>query len=450
MLMLRRFVLLAVAALVIWRIVGLGLSSHYVDALEAGEADTAGKALPWSASQPDALLAQANAVREEDPAAAAKLLGRGYAENPADAQPLIAAALLAQREGDQARADALMTTAVRLMPSDPRIHKQAGGYWASRGDLEQAMRHWSRALEAEPKMREQLFPILLAIAEDTRTRLALKPFATVPPSWWEAYFAEVAKRALDTEPVRLLFAMRRQSTQAAITEAERQTYVSRLKKDGMISEAYIEWVNGLDRAQRAQLGLIHDGGFELEPTNWGFDWHVRSTPIALVDRGRTYGIDGEKALHLLFDRHERRFSEVYQPLFLDPGRYRLTGRVRTDNLDSQGGLKWTLRCILPEAKDLDESERFLGSNEWRDFGLEFQVPESCMLQEIRLASAGERPVELKISGGAWFDRMAIRRLPAPEPAPAPSPASVEGPGGRDTASPAAAPPARKPRAKPGT
>jgi len=255
---------------------------------------------------------------------------------------------------------------------------------------------------------------------------------------------------LDTEPVRLLFAMRRQSTQAAITEAERQTYVSRLKKDGMISEAYIEWVNGLDRAQRAQLGLIHDGGFELEPTNWGFDWHVRSTPIALVDRGRTYGIDGEKALHLLFDRHERRFSEVYQPLFLDPGRYRLTGRVRTDNLDSQGGLKWTLRCILPEAKDLDESERFLGSNEWRDFGLEFQVPESCMLQEIRLASAGERPVELKISGGAWFDRMAIRRLPAPEPAPAPSPASVEGPGGRDTASPAAAPPARKPRAKPGT
>ena len=441
--MLRRSVLLAIAALILWRVAAVGLSSHYVKELQAGAAETAGKALAWNGRHPDALLANAVALREQDPAAAASLLGRAYAENPADARPLIAAAALAQREGDQARADALVTAAVRLMPSDPRIHKQAGGYWASRGDLDQAMGHWSRALDADPKMRDQLFPILLAVAEDARTRDALKPVATVPPSWWEDFFAEVAKRALDTDPVRLLFALRRESTQAPITEAERKTYVSRLKKDGMISEAYIEWVNGLDRAQRAQLGLIHDGGFELEPTSWGFDWHTRSTPTALVDRARTYGIDGDKALHLLFDRHEKRFGDVYQPIFLDPGLYRLTGRVRTDSLDTQGGLKWTLRCLLPEAKDLGETERFLGSNEWRDFGLEFQVPASCMLQEIRLASAGERPVEHKISGGAWFDRMAIRRLPAPDPAPAP----VGEPSGKGAASPAAPAPDPKRPAK---
>ena len=345
--MLRRFVLLAIAALILWRVAAVGLSSHYVEELNAGAPESAGKALAWNGSHPDALLAKATALREQDPAAAASLLGRAYAEHPADARPLIAAAGLAQREGDQARADALVTTAVRLMPSDPRIQRQAGGYWASRGDLDQAMRHWSRALEADPKMRDRLFPVLLAIAEDARTRDAFKPFATLPPSWWEPFFAEVARRALDTEPVRLLFALRRESAQAPITEAERQTYVSRLKKDGLISEAYIEWVNGLDRTQRAQLGLIHDGGFELEPTSWGFDWHVRSTPTALVDRARTYGIDGDKALHLLFDRHEKRFADVYQPLFLDPGFYRLTGRVRTDNLDTQGGSNGPCAACCP-------------------------------------------------------------------------------------------------------
>ena len=413
--MLRRFVLLAVAALVIWRVAALGLSAHYVEDLRAGDPEAAGKALSWNGSHPDALLAEAMALREQDPAAAASLLGRAYAENPADARPLIAVAGLGQRQGDQTRADELVKSAVRLMPSDARVHKQAAAYWASRGDLDQAMRDWSLALEAEPKMKDQLFPILLALAEDSRTQYAFKPFATAPPTWWESFYAEIAKRALDTEPVRLLFALRRQSTQVSITESERQSYVSRLAKDGMISEAYIEWVNGLVPAQRAQLGLLHDGGFELEPTNWGFDWHVRSTPTALVDRARTYGIDGDKALHLLFDRQERRFGDVYQPLFLDPGSYRLTGRVRTDSLDTQGGLKWTLRCLMFEARDLGESERFLGSNEWRDFGVEFEVPNSCVLQEIRLVSAGERPVEYKITGGAWFDRMAIRRVPAQEP-----------------------------------
>ena len=71
-----------------------------------------------------------------------------------------------------------------------------------------------------------------------------------------------------------------------------------------------------------------------------------------------------------------------------------------------------LRCLLPDTQDLGESERFLGSNEWRDFGFEFEVPEACRMQEIRLESAGKRPVEHKIDGGAWFDRLAIRRVSA--------------------------------------
>jgi tetratricopeptide (TPR) repeat protein len=447
--MLRRSVVLAIAAFAIWRIAALGLSSHYAEDLKAGDPERAVKALAWNGNQPDALLAQATALREQDPAAAAALLGRAYAERPVDARPLIAAAGLAQRRGDQTQADALVSAAVRLMPSNSWIRTQAGGYWATQGDIEQAMRQWSNALEAEPKTKGQLFPVLLAIAEDPRTRDSLKPFANLPPSWWDPFFAEVAKRAMDAEPVRFLFALRRQSAQAPITDAERQAYVSRLKKDGAISEAYIEWVNGLNLVQRAQLGLIHDGGFELEPTNWGFDWHVRSTPKALVDRGRTYGVDGDKALHILFDRQDRRFAEVYQPLFLDPGVYRFSGRVRTDSLETQGGLKWTLRCLLPEPMDLGETERFLGSNEWRDFGLEFPIPAGCVLQEIRLVSAGERPFEHQISGGAWFDRMAIRRLPTRPPSALPGPARVEGPHETGAASPAAPAPARKPRVKPG-
>jgi len=204
--MLRRILVLAIAALVVWRVAALGLSSHYAEDLKGGDSGAAAKALAWNGRQPEALLAQATALRGTDPASAELLIGRAYAENPADARPLIAMAGLAQQQDDHPRAESLVRTAVRLMPADPWIHKQAAAYWASRGDLDQAMRHWSLALEADPKLRNQVFPILLALAEDPSTRPAFKPFATAPPSWWEAFFAEVAKRALDVEPARLLFA----------------------------------------------------------------------------------------------------------------------------------------------------------------------------------------------------------------------------------------------------
>jgi hypothetical protein len=182
-------------------------------------------------------------------------------------------------------------------------------------------------------------------------------------------------------------------------------------ESGHVAEAYVDWIGGLDRVKRQQLGFLHDGGFELEPSQWGFGWRVRSRPRALVDRGSTFGIDGEKALRLLFKNHVGPFAGVSQLLFLDPGAYRLSGKVSTDSLESRGGIQWRVRCLNPEPRDLGASERFLGANEWRDFGFEFEVPTSCVLQEARLVSAGKRSVEQKITGGAWFDRLIVRKIP---------------------------------------
>ncbi len=398
MVVLRRFLLLAAAALLVWRIGASGMSSHYAQRIEKGESDAVSSALTWDARQPQALYERAIEMAKTDPDAAEALLARAYAENPANARPLATLAGIVQEKGEQERADALMKAAVDLMPADPGIQVQAASYWLGRGDLEKAMEHWSRAMETDPAAIEQIFPVLLKLAEDPRTRLAFRPFAASPPSWWEAFFAEIARRALDVETVRVLYALRSESPQTPLTEPERQAYVARLQKEGRITEAYIDWINGLSREQRAELGLIHDGGFELEPTNWGFDWRVRTRRGVIVDRARTYGIDGNKALHLLFDGYDRPFQDVSQLLFLDPGPYRLTGRVRTDSLETQGGLKWVVRCVLPESQDLGETERFLGTNQWRDFDVKFEIPQGCGLQAIRLESAGKRAFEHRIIG----------------------------------------------------
>jgi len=417
---LRRFLLIAVVALLVWRIVSSGMSSHYVESLRDGDDNAANKALAWNPRQPEALYRRASALREADPQTAVQLLLQAYAENPANAHPLIALMGIYQAQDDSSRADTLADSAVRLMPADPWVRRQVANHWITRGDLQSAMEHWSVALEADPSIRAQLFPVLMKLAEEPSTRAVFKSIAASPPSWWNAFFTEVSKRASDVETVRLLYSLRHEFSRMPLTEPERKAYVARLKKDGLISEAYIHWANGLNRDQRAQLGLLFNGGFEFEPSGWGFDWHIRSRHNALIDRAQTYGLDGDKALHLLFKRHKGRFRAVFQPLFLDPGPYRLSGRVRTDSLETKGGLKWIVRCLYPEEKGLGESERFLGTNQWRSFDFELQVPESCLLQEIRLESSGKRSFEHEITGGAWFDRMAIRRistLTGPVPVP---------------------------------
>lgn len=411
MLLARRLLLIAVAAFVLWRIAVLGLSNVYVAEAKQGDPTAAAKALAWNPNHPEALYRSVAVGPSQD--AAVEQLRRAYALTPADARPLLALARLAVDQGNAELAGKLATEAAKLQPASPSIQRQAAAFWVSQGKLENAMRHWSQALEADPSRYAMLFPVLIEIAENPELRGLFVPYAQMPPEWWERFFGEIARRALDLETVRALFSLRRAPGSAPVSVEERKHYLARLQREGLITEAYLIWINALSEEERAQLGLLHNGGFELPPTNTGFDWHIAKADGLLIETASTYGLQGTKALHLIFRRWERPFRHVHQPLFLDPGVYLISGRVRTDSLQSSGGLKWTARCSLPAAQALAESERFLGSSEWQDFSFEVKIPESCLAQELRLVSAGQREPEHRMSGGIWFDAMAIRRVVAP-------------------------------------
>ncbi|MBK5965660.1 hypothetical protein CCR95_16610 [Thiocystis minor] len=412
-----RTLLLCVTGLLVWRIVALGISEHYVDRLREGDPGAADKALAWQANQPKAAYRVALARIDQDPDQGVVLLKEAYANNPAEVRPLIALAKLADSQGKPSQAQALLSQATKLNPADSVIRKEVAGYWISKGDLEQAMQHWSHALEAQPTERSTLFPLFLNIAENPETLGFFRSFATSPPTWWEPFFADLARRALHLETVRALYAMRRNAAGTPITPQERKAYMARLQKEGELTEAYLAWVNGLNATERSQLGMINNGSFELEPSNSGFDWHIAQTANVTVETAKTYDVHGNRALHLIFKHREGRFAHVYQPLFLNAATYRLTGKVRTDSLESLGGLQWRIQCTTPSVNTLGNSERFLGSGDWRTFTVEFQVPDTCTAQEIRLVSAGSKAFEHKITGGAWFDAMVLRRIALPTPQP---------------------------------
>lgn len=406
-----RILLLVSAILLIWHIVASGVTAHYLRLTKQGDIAASDRVTESSPHRPEAAYKNAVEILEQDSAGATRLLKRAFAENPADAVPLLALAQIARDAGDNEQAAALIATASRLMPANPTVQRAVGNYWFSRGDLGAAINHWSQALEAYPEASGELFPILLQLVEEPQTIGAFQPLAASPPAWWEQFFRETARRALDLETVRTLYGYRRAANRESITRKERDLYIRRLTKEGKIPEAYLVWLNGLDSTERAQLGIINNGGFEIEPSNSGFDWHLGATDRVIATTGTTAGVEGEKALHLMFRNREKRFRHVRQPLFLDPGPYRVEGMVRTDSLDSQGGLNWIVRCLGPDTSVLGKSERFLGSSEWRNFSFAVQVPDNCAVQEIRLVSAGKRDFEHKITGGIWFDQMSMRKVP---------------------------------------
>lgn len=407
-----RVLLLGIAGVLAWRVVALGVARYEMDQVRDGDPNAVAKALAWHSHHPEALYRLAQSKSNEDPAVSEALLKDAYVANPADARPLMALGKLADQAGEQSRARDLLAQALQLDPSTPRVQKAVAAYWVGQGDLGRAMQHWSLAMQANPGEQSTLFPVFLEIAENPEARTLLAPFAAAPPNWWNAFFTQVARRALDLETVRFLYALRRDAHQAPIQQDERVAYIERLQRDGQITEAYLLWVNGLNDKEREQLGILNNGGFELDPSNVGFDWHISPSQNVTVNTARTYGSEGAQALHLLFKRREAPFNQVHQPLFLDPAIYRLSGKVRTDGLETAGGIRWTIACTRPETLTLGSSDRFLGSSEWHEFAFEFEVSETCESQEIRLVTTGQRPSDYKISGGAWFDTLAIRKIPA--------------------------------------
>jgi hypothetical protein len=405
----RRTLLLLAAFLLVWRISASGISAHYLGLVKDGDEAGAVNALAWKDRQPAAAYRQGLALLESDPEAAERMLEAAFRENPADPQPLLALADIAEERGERERADALVEAAVVMYPAASTVHEQVAGYWALRGQPERAMRHWSLVLAAEPAERVRLFPLLLEIAEDPESRGAFSSLLRDPPEWWERFFAFAALRASDPDTVRALYAMRRSEGESPLSERERKDYIERLRKDGEITEAYLVWINGLSDSEQEQLGLLYNGNFEIEPSGLGFDWHLIGAEKVFANTATTYGTNGKKALHLIFRGRTKRFRHVFQPLFLSPGAYRVSGTVRADDLKSKGGVKWVVSCSFPRPKPLGESEGFIGSVEWREFDFGFQIPEDCIAQEIRLVSGRARADADKITGGLWFDGMSIRR-----------------------------------------
>lgn len=401
--------LLVVLAVLAWRITAVGVARIHVASLDQEGEVAARQALDWYPGQAAALYRLGIGTLGRDVVAAEALLIEAFRRNPTDPAPLLVLAGIAQAAGDQDRADRLVAEVDALRPSDPPTQRDLGRYWLERGQPERAFGHWSRAIEANPGIAPGLFDTLRALLPDPAMQAAFVALTRQPPGWWADFFADTAGRSKDVEMVRHLYRLRRAAPEAPLTLAERQAYFERLLREGLIEEAYLAWVNSLTPARREYLGLVFDGSFDLPLGGVGFEWQVGALDHVNIARDRFEG-EYNNALRVRFRRLRMPFSHLSQPLFLGPGAYAVGGTSRSLNLIADSGFRWVVRCRAPDKMLLGESERLFGAEAWSPFSFEFEVPEACLYQELRLMTADGEEREMLVDGELWFDDLAIRRI----------------------------------------
>lgn len=400
--------------LLAWRIAAVGLASVQVRALDTGDATAARQALVWYPGQAAALYRQGLELHDDDPAAATEKLTAAFTHNPTNPRPLLVLAGLALANGDAARADRLVAQVDALRPSNADLQRDLGQYWLQRQRPEQAFQHWSRAIAADPGLAPPLFATFRQLFQDPSQTPAFTALTRNPPDWWTDFFVDTAQRGQDLSTLRRLYRLRREAPAAPLTQAERQAYYERLLREGLSEEAYLAWVNSLNPTQRQQLGPLYNGSFELPLLGHGFDWRIE--PLDRVDVTRApFEGESKNALRLRFRLLRTPYRHLVQPLLLAPGAYELTGKSRDLHLLTEGGFRWQVRCRAPAPALLGESERIFGSDAWSAFRFEFEVPDTCRDQELRLVSADDAGREILTDGELWFAQLGIRRLAALSP-----------------------------------
>jgi hypothetical protein len=394
------------AGLLIWRILVVGMSDFYSD---KNTPEGAIASLGWRSTQPQALYQRAQSLSETKQTTAESIIREAVWADPTNALAYLALADLLAGSGHLSEAMRLVETADLLGPMRTPALAQSAFFWFKSGRPDLGIEGWSALLRSNPVTADQVFPSLLLLADNKVTRRLLQPLLNRPPNWWDDFFAYAAANAPQPETVSVLYQGRnRFGTLPSLSE--QRVYLDRLWKDGLWSEAYLAWLGGLNEVALPTLGLVFNGGFEIPISGIGYDWHIATVEGATVETEATYGSSGLNSLHVVLAGLNERFMHVQQPLFLAPGRYRLSGRVRPDGLMPRQALRWVLLCSMAKGQPQAATDSFSGKDDWQVFNLEFEIPKvDCPIQTLRLEQEPHAASHGTVSGGVWFDDLSIER-----------------------------------------
>jgi len=349
------------------------------------------------------------AAPETAPDEIAALAREMLAENALSGTAYAGLAHAEDARGNRVKAAHLMMIAARRSPRERNSHAWLADYFVAKLDFPRSLRHFDQILRLSPRQVHTLMPALASVSTHPEGVKAVSRWlGEHAPPWRDKFLSSWATRAPSETLLDAIFDPLRRAAHP-LTARERDFWVGRLIQQGRASKAQYIWIDGLPDEHRQQVGNVFDGGFELQASDGGFGWRVGRVPGALIRQQGGAGVGGQQALMIEFQNRRVPFQHVQQMIALPPGRYRLHGRARMDDLRNDRGLVWSLSCS-PGKQQLADSERFNGRRSWTPFAVDFEIPrEGCGSQLLRLRLDARVPAEQWVGGRAWFDDLRIAR-----------------------------------------
>ena len=225
------FTLMGIAVLIVADTAGHNLAlSHPDEALVVA---------PWEPIALDELAQQQLTSSSGELSSVEDLAQRALLSDPLDSRALSLLGLVAERKGDLARAEALMSLAAARSRRNPAAHVWLFAQAIRRGKFEEALTHADGLLRVYPRYSATIFPILTVFGIDPGGLAALEGALAANPPWRGSFLADVvngANEGLMTQLYQSLI----HSSQPPTTN-ELKPYLNRLIRMGRFDEAYQDW-----------------------------------------------------------------------------------------------------------------------------------------------------------------------------------------------------------------
>lgn len=400
---LQHALIIGVLILLAWRVLSMGMADRLAK-------DNPKQALFWRGSHPEALfrMAEQSASKKQWPEA------RRYAEkavkaNALDGRALRVLAQVAAQNGNEQQALSLFNKAVALSPRDVPSHAWLLEHSLRNRQAKPATVHLDALLRVSPKFGDVLIPQAMALAVNSAAQAVMIQHLAMNPPWRRNFLVALATSKYTSDQIVPVF-----TGINAISKLEPGDYqplIERLNKEGRYQQAYLTWANLIPEKQRADLGNVFDGGFELpiEDQIAPFGWLIQTVDGAQVSLFGTGGTLGENSLYVEFEGRRTPFAHVSQTLALPSGQWQLRFRAKSDRLDNARGLVWRVTC-QNTGNILMDSEPMRGQFNWKEWQAAFSVPEDCAGQRLILMIPARIEAETLISGSIWVDDVKIQRV----------------------------------------
>jgi hypothetical protein len=333
------------------------------------------------------------------------------ARDSLDRDALINLSLLYGADGQQKRAEDLAIAAANRALRDSKAQAVALQLQLKRGDVEGALYRIDALLRTTPDAKDQLFATLIEIAGRTENAAPVVKLLALNPPWRTDFIDWAAEKSGQPQMAYQLVGGLK-SSQAPPTLTEMQSVLRHYIVAKDYATGYFIWLDLLSETELRKAGNVFDGGFDLPFAPLFFSWTLgakSSVETQIVPRANG---SSDNVLRVDFVDNRENVLPISQYLRLAAGKYIFSGDSKAENLLTDSGLAWNIRCIDGDGRSLASSNALSGNKQWDHFEARFEVPAGCTTQMLALRMVSPAVLDQKISGQAFYDNLTVTPLAA--------------------------------------